>query len=179
MALEFLPLPAEIADHAPQRVAPVEEPAGSPFILTGDDSTGAPNVRLLTPNEVLSLDAEFKQRGCCLPDPASSFFVGAVEDGKVVGYLVIQSVTHAEPMRIAEGHQHLVSRIVHTAEQIISERITEPMNVFLMAEPGRVAELAERLGMKAEPWMVLSKRVEPQMDAETAAMAAMTGELIQ
>lgn len=118
------------------------------------------SARLLTPEETASLEPAFKAQGQPLPDPQTSFFVGCVENGVVVGWLCVQLRVHAEPMYLEDGHQAKFNSIVHKAEQIIRERIQGACPVFLFAPNKRIAELAEKAGLELEPWYVLSKTVE-------------------
>lgn len=122
------------------------------------------DVRELTADEVQSqIRPLFESNGARLPDPAISTFIGAVRDGKVVGFLCLQAVLHAEPMWIADGESAIFSRIVSEAERSILAKCG-PQNVFLFAPAGRISQLAQLCGMAVEPWVVLSKFVKPDGD---------------
>lgn len=114
--------------------------------------------RLLTPEEIQSCAPIFAEKGNPLPDPAISQFVGAVEDGKVIGFLVLQLKLHAQPMWIAEGQSQIFASLAHAAEKVILER-TGPAWVYLFAPAGKMSQLAQSMGMQLEPWNVLSKLV--------------------
>lgn len=137
MAIEFLP-------------PPVSQPpeAGLQF-------------RELTPTEIASTEHIFRATGNPLPDPAISTFIGAVEGGKVLAFLVLQIKLHAQPMWIEDGHSELFSRLVKTAEQTILRKCGATW-VYLFVAPDTVLEdLAEVSGMAKEPWAVMSKLVAP------------------
>jgi len=143
MELEFLPF------DPPTPSTPPEPPDPSPSGLQFRD---------LTPEEIATLEPEFKARGGLLPDPATSRIIGGVEDGKVVAFLVLQLKLHAQPVWLAPGRSELFTRLVHTAEETIL-RTAGPQWVYLFAPGGRLNELAESMGMSPEPWTVMSKLV--------------------
>lgn len=144
MAIEFLPPPE------------ASEAAGIQF-------------RELSAAEVASVEHVFRATGNPLPDPAISTFVGAVHEGEVVAFLVLQLKLHAQPMWIAEGHSELFSRLVTTAEKTILRKVGATW-VYLFVPPGsRLAELAESVGMSAEPWGVMSKLVAPEIPKRGAS----------
>lgn len=119
------------------------------------------SARVLTAEEVETLRPFFEERGATLPSPDIAFFVGCVEDGKIVAWQCVQGVCHVDPLYIEPGHQAKFSTLVHTAEAEIKRRIKEPCVAFLFAPPGRVEELAEAMGLRREPWVVMSKTIEP------------------
>ncbi len=128
-------------------------------------------VRLLTPEEVASLEPVFEKAGAHLPHPNESFFLGSVApDGHVVAFLVVQLRVHAEPVWVEKGHESIVMSLVHAAEQTIAEKVPGGCDVFLFAPAGRVSTLVSRAGMRLEPWAVWSKHVdgvapdEPKVD---------------
>lgn len=114
--------------------------------------------RLLEPSEVQTLAPTFEANGVSLPNLNTSAVVGALRDGKVVGFLVLQLCLHAEPMWIEPGHSTVFPGLVQVAEQTVLERVGA-CNVFLFAPAGRVAQMAQAVGMRVEPWVVLSKFV--------------------
>lgn len=118
------------------------------------------DIRVLTADEIKTVEHHFTDRGVGLPDPQYSVFVGAVKDGRVLGFIVLQIKLHAEPMVIEEGHSDLFKPIVAKAEQTILERCG-PSWVYLFAPAGRIAQLASTMGMQQEPWVVMSKLVMP------------------
>lgn len=122
-------------------------------------------VRELTQDEIKTVEHVFTATGNPLPDPQISTFVGAVKDGKVVGFLVLQVKLHAEPMWIEEGHSDVFTPIVHAAERTILSK-AGPQFVYLFAPAGRVSQLAQSMGMQLEPWNVLSKLVQPDVPSK-------------
>ena len=117
--------------------------------------------RELTPEEIKSVEPIFTATGNPLPDPGISTFVGAIENGKVIGFLVLQVKLHAEPMWIEQGHSEVFSSLVATAERTILKK-TGPQYVYLFAPAGRISQLAQSMGMQLEPFCVLSKLVMPE-----------------
>ena len=132
-----------------------------------DESTARP--RLLTADEVATLEPIFTARGAPLPAPEHSYFVGTVDRlGNVTSFLVVQLRVHAEPMWIAPGNEHVFRPLVHKAEQLLTERVAGNVDVFLFAPAGKVARMAEIAGMRQEPWVVYSKMIEGQAQIDSA-----------
>lgn len=127
--------------------------------------SGDLSVRELTPQEVATLSPVFKQAGADMPDPAVSTFVGAVKDGAVLGFLVLQLKLHCEPMYVTEGHSDLFLPIVKAAERLILQR-TGVQYAYLFAPAGRVSRLAQTMGFSVEPWVVMSKLIAPDMPSK-------------
>jgi hypothetical protein len=124
-------------------------------------------IRLLTPEEIKSVEPIFLERGVSLPASNTSVFVGAVKDGKVVAFLVIQLMLHAEPMWIEPGHSNLFLPLVKEAEKTILQRCG-PAWVYLFAPAGKVSQLAATSGMQQEPYCVYSKLVMPEAPGRPA-----------
>ena len=118
-------------------------------------------IRELTSEEISTVEAVFTERGHSLPHPAQSTFVGAVQNGKVLGFLVLQVKLHAEPMWIADGHSDLFMSIAHEAEKIVLSRVG-PCWVYLFSPAGKIAQLAQSMGMQMEPYVIMSKLVTPE-----------------
>jgi hypothetical protein len=118
-------------------------------------------VRELTMEEIQTLAPIFATAGCGLPDPKVSTFVGAVKDGQVVGFIVLQVKLHAEPMWIRKGESECFKALVRKAEEVVLAK-SGPQWVYLFAPAGRVSQLASSMGMQLEPWNVLSKLVAPE-----------------
>lgn len=137
-------------------------------MLPPSTPTSRDGIRELLPDEIESVRHLFEARGAALPDPQISTFVGAVRDGKVVGFLVLQARLHAQPMWIEDGQSGLFQAIVSAAERVIVGK-AGPQWVYLFAPAGRVSQLAQTAGMQLEPWVVLSKLVQPQSPAEPIA----------
>lgn len=121
--------------------------------------------RELTPEEIKSVEPVFAATGNPLPDPGISTFVGAVEDGKVVGFLVLQVKLHAQPMWIEDGKSQVFAPLVAEAERTILKK-AGPTWVYLFAPAGRLSQLAQSMGLGLEPWNVLSKLVQPETPAK-------------
>lgn len=117
--------------------------------------------RELTPDEVTSLIPIFQGQDAVFPRPEYSRFVGAVEGGKVIAFIVLQIQLHAEPMWIEDGKSYVFKSLIAEAERTIL-RTSGPQLVYLFAPAGRVAQMAASMGMQLEPWVVLSKLVEEQ-----------------
>lgn len=123
-------------------------------------SDSAEEFRVLTPEEIQTVEYVFTEKGVSLPDPAASTFVGCVKAGKVVAFLVLQLKIHAQPLWIEDGHAAVLTQLVAKTEQTIIERVG-PQWVYLFSPAGRLAQLAQSMGMQLEPWVVLSKLVVP------------------
>jgi len=122
------------------------------------EEAGTHRPRVLTAEEVETLKPVFEEFGGTMPNPATSFFVGVVRDGKVTGFLTIALAIHAEPMWIEPGNEQDFLPITREAERIIVERCGEA-DIFLFAPEGRITALAESRGMVRENWNVMSKHV--------------------
>jgi hypothetical protein len=118
--------------------------------------------RELTSDEIATVEHVFAATGNPLPDPAISTFVGAIEDGKVIGFLVIQLKLHAEPMWIESGRSEVFTSLVTQAERMILQK-AGPQYVYLFAPAGRVSQLAQTAGMQLEPFCIFSKLVQPTL----------------
>lgn len=116
-------------------------------------------VRVLTEDEVSSLQHIFMEQKAIFPNPQTSFFVGAVEPGgRVVAFLCFQLQLHAEPMHIEHGYERVFSRLIEVGEKILLERVG-PCLVYTFTPAGKITKLAQAAGMQIEPWVVMSKIV--------------------
>lgn len=123
------------------------------------DPVQASTVRLLTPEEVASLKPMFDERGASMPNPDFSCAVGVVDsEGKVRGFLFAQMQIHAEPMWIEKGNERYFLPIVAQMEKVLAAH--GGCDVFLFSPAGKTAMLAEKAGMRLEPWMVWSKHID-------------------
>ena len=121
----------------------------------------AVETRVLTEAEVLKyIHPIYQERGQPLPNPAVSTFIGVVRAGKVVAFLGIEAKLHAEPLWIEDGEASHLIPLVHKAEEFILSRCG-PQWVYVFAPPGKVARIAEHMGMTLEPWCVYTKLVAP------------------
>lgn len=120
--------------------------------------------RELSAEEIQSVAHVFEATGNSLPNPAISTFVGAVEVGKVIGFLVIQAKVHAEPMWISEGKSQIFGTLAKKAEEVVLQRCG-PSYVYLFTPAGKVSQLASVLGFQIEPFVIMSKLVMPNVPA--------------
>lgn len=156
MPLEMLPLP-QAGGAEPSEQSPAEE---------GTAAANTPaSVRLLTPEEIASLKPMFEEREAAMPNPDFSCAVGIVDsEGKVRGFLFAQMQIHAEPMWIEKGSERYFLPIVAEMEKVLAAH--GGCDVFLFSPAGKTAMLAEKAGMRLEPWMVWSKHVEAAKASE-------------
>jgi len=118
------------------------------------------DIRVLTPEEIATVEHYFSDAGVNLPSPQESVFVGIVKDGKVMGFIVIQIRLHAEPLVLEPSQAFLLPALIRKAESVILERCG-PQLVYLFAPAGKISQLAASFGMQMEPWVVMSKFVVP------------------
>jgi len=160
-AIEFLPPPDATPTDAPEE--------------SENSSTAPVQYRVLTQEEVASLVPIFDQFGGSMPDPNSSFFLGAVAGGEVVGFLVVQLAVHAEPLWVRADYKHIMRPLIRATEEQIARNCGpgRHVDVFAFVPPGNVARTVQEVAsMRVEPWMVLSKRVgmelvEPKVDEDS------------
>lgn len=153
--IDLLPLPEDAAGDS-------LDPDS--LMLPGETIVAA-EARLLTPEEIQSIVPVFAEYGAPMPDPATSFIVGEVVREEVVSFLVVQLKVHAQPLWIKPGHEASFRKIARVAERTCMERTGGGFEVYVFAEPGKIAKMAESLGMKKEPWGVYSRflpKVEPE-----------------
>ncbi len=136
----------------------------------------AREIRELTPEEVQTVAKIFADHGAVVPDLKASVFVGAVQDGVVLGFIVLQPKLHAEPVWITPGQSQLFVPLVREAERVILQKFG-PQYVYLFAPAGRVAQMAATMGMQLEPFVILSKLVMPEFPGKP--LIFMTGENLQ
>lgn len=127
------------------------------------EDSGEPEFRELTATEIASVKDDFTSRGAPIPNPATSTFVGCVQGGEVIGYVVFQLKIHAEPLRIKDGKSRIFSRLISTAENILLSKVG-PQWVYAFTSEERVTKLLEKIGMeKAEEWTVMCKLIKPEL----------------
>lgn len=124
-------------------------------------STGEPEIRELTPEEIQTLEPDFRAEGASLPDLKTATAFGVILDGKIVGYCFAQLKLHVEPTKIEKGYSHLFGRLMRRMEEILYAKCG-PVWTYAFVKPGRMAALAESRGMVAEPWCVMSKQIGPR-----------------
>lgn len=125
---------------------------------------GTREIRELTVDEIQTLSQIFIDNGTALPDLRTATFIGAVQDGEVLGFMVLQMKLHAEPMWIKSGHSQLFTSIVREAENVILKK-AGPQWCYLFTPAGRVTQMAAAMGMKPEPYIIMSKLVMPEAPA--------------
>lgn len=115
-----------------------------------------PEIRELTTEEYLDLAGDFEKEGGVLPSPQTATAVGIFEGGRMVGYQVLQLRLHVQPTKIDKGYSRWFSALCRKSEEVIQSKIGSAW-IYVFAQPGRMAALAESQGMTVEPWVVLSK----------------------
>lgn len=123
-----------------------------------DAGTNRTEYRILTPSEINSLETIFADRGQPLPDPTTSFIAGAIRDGQVVAFLVVQLRVHTEPLWLSPGAENTFLPLIHLVEETIADRVGV-CDTFAFAPAGKVTRMCQLAGMQVEPWVVLSKRI--------------------
>ncbi len=115
--------------------------------------------RELTPEEIQQyVKPGYDATNNPLPDPAISTFVGVIRGGRVVASIGLQLKLHAQPLQIEDGHANVLPALVEAAERIILQR-AGPQWIYLFSPAGRLAQIAQHMGMGLEPWCVMSKLV--------------------
>lgn len=115
--------------------------------------------RELTPEEIQQyVKPGYDATNNPLPDPSISTFVGVIRGGKVVASIGLQLKLHAQPLQIDEGQASVLPALVAAAERIILQR-TGPQWIYLFTPAGRLAQIAQHMGLQLEPWVVMSKLV--------------------
>lgn len=137
-------------------------------------------IRILTDGEVASLAPDFAAEGAPMPTPPYTA-VGIVADGKIVGYQFLQLKVHVQPTKINKGYAHMFKALCRKTEDVLKERVGSVWT-YVFTKPGRMAALAESVGMEVEPWVVMSKFVtnqtfipEPLVPLESALSESETG----
>lgn len=117
-------------------------------------------IRELTIEECKQLEPIFHAQGVELPDPATSTIIGAIDEmGKVTeNFIVGQLRLHTEPLVLQPGCEHLFRPLAKALYDKIATSVGT-VDVYLFAPDGKVAQMAEVMGMDREPWAVYSTRV--------------------
>lgn len=123
------------------------------------DASG-PEIRVLTDVELKSLAPRFEAHGGTVPPDCGG--VGIFVNGLLVGFQLVQLRLHVQPTEIDTGYSHLFPALCRATEAAILARFG-PQWVYVFTTPGRMAALAESRGMVVEPWVVLSKLVQPEI----------------
>jgi hypothetical protein len=124
-------------------------------------------VRPLTEEEARSLFSVFARNGAEFPDLRWATFIGAVApDGTVSeNFLVVQLMIHAEPLNLTPGNEGMFLRLAHAAEEMLATKVGT-CDVYCFTPAGKVAKMAQAMGMTMEPWCVMSKRVEGKLPVQ-------------
>ncbi len=166
--IEFLPLPSKSSsergsdgtESSPATTAPHPTSTGDGAPATAQASS-SPVIRPLTPDEIaLHVLPDYAASGNPLPDPAISTFIGLFE-GNRVSYLCLQVKLHAQPLVLRPGHEQFLRTLVHAAESHILSTVG-PTWVYLFTPAGKLAQMAQTMGMQLEPWVVMSKLITPE-----------------
>lgn len=113
--------------------------------------------RVLEVEEWPLVEEEFQSRAVDMPDPRFAMIVAAFEDNSVLaGFLVVQLQFHTEPLVIK--NPHCLSGLISTAENELRSRVG-PCNYFAFAD-GKVAQIAELLGLEKVPMQIYKKHIE-------------------
>lgn len=163
--IEFLPPPRALSSDSVAGVR-IESVPAAQVEAASAGSPAAIRFRPLTPDEITrEVLPDYTRAGADLPDPAISKIIGALQDDKVIGYLVLQLKLHAQPLVIRTGYQNVLSGLVHAAESHILST-AGPQWVYLFTPAGKLTQLAASMGMALEPWCVMSKLVQPDLPAK-------------
>lgn len=137
---------------------------------TEESESKKDDIRELTREEILEYcGPKYKSVGVALPDPKMSTFMGVIRGGKVVAALGLQLMLHAEPLMIDEGFSGCLTALVGATEKHVLAK-AGPQWVYLMAPAGKMTQLAQSMGMKLEPWCVLSKLIIPEVVIPSKAL---------
>lgn len=115
-----------------------------------------PEIRELTPEEILTLATDFAPHP--LPDPRTSTAVGIIENGKIVGYQFLKVMLHVQPTKLNDGYAHMFTALCRATEETVLRKCG-PIWAYVFCNPGHMEALAESRGMAKEPWLIMSKFV--------------------
>jgi len=142
-----------VLDPLPETIKTISLDPSSPPVKSGDPVywSGPSSVtkaripadyHILTEAEIQQIVPVFEAMGATLPDPAVSTIYGAVKNGRVVGFIVLQLCLHAEPMWIEPGHSEVFNGISRGAQDVVAEKCGGA-RVFLFADADKVARLSD------------------------------------
>lgn len=110
-------------------------------------SLGVMEFRRLTPPEIEGVAQEFTSRGVGIPDPRTSFIMGAWEGEELQGFMVAQGQIHLEPIR--SWNPHCAGPLIQaTGDEVL--KTLGPVPVFCICS-GRTARLAQTQGFLPHP----------------------------
>lgn len=101
--------------------------------------------RVLSPGELVQIRPIFTERGVDMP--SGGIYLGAVENGRIIGFCVLQLKLHTEPLWIAPGKSQTFHGLVSFAENYIVQN-SGPTWVHLFASNPEIEKLAEAMGME-------------------------------
>ncbi len=166
--IEFLPPPPQASSSESPGSERVDSNRPGETVQVGSPFTASSlptSFRALTPDEIqANVLPDYTASGNPLPDPSISTFIGALQDNKVIAYLCLQVKLHAQPLVIRDGHAGVLKSLVAAAEAHILSSIG-PTWVYLFTPAGKLAQMAQTMGMQMEPWVVMSKLVQPEPPA--------------
>jgi len=136
------------------------------------------DIRELTAEEIATLAPFFAERGVSMPSPVSSFFVGAIRQGRVVAFQCIQLILHCEPVFVEQGFSHLFAPLWHKAEEILLAKCG-PQTMYVCAPSERIEKLAESQGYERQAYSILSKLVKPPEPKPLAAFMELPDEVAE
>lgn len=162
---QFQPIPG--MPPVPQPVAPdaKKEIIGSMPNLQMQHHT----VGVLSADQIKELEYIFTARGMGLPNPATSFVIGAIDNhtGKLTeNFLVVQLQVHAEPLHLVKGEgEYLFRPFANLAYRVILDRIG-PVPVYVFSDSEKVISLAQHAGFDKLPWTVMGMWVTKEFKEE-------------
>lgn len=163
---EFQPIPG--MPPVPQPVEPdvKKEIIGSMPNLQMQHHT----VGVLSADQIKELEYIFTARGMGLPNPATSFVIGAIDNhtGKLTeNFLVVQLQVHAEPLHLVKGEgEYLFRPFANLAYRVILDRIG-PVPVYVFSDSEKVISLAQHAGFDKLPWTVLGMWVTKEFSKDS------------
>lgn len=119
-------------------------------------------IGVLSAEQIKELEHIFTARGVGLPNPDTSFVIGAIDnhtDKLTENFLVVQLQVHAEPLHLVKGEgEYLFRPFANLAYRVILDRIG-PASVYVFSDSEKVTTLAQHAGFDKLPWTVLGMLV--------------------
>lgn len=104
------------------------------------------------------LQEQFEKHGGGLPRPDLAKIVVAEDEGRIVGFVVLQLTMHLEPIWLDEGSKaarHALSRLVHMAE----ESLPKESVYYAFSADDHVADLCKAFALEELEYRVFMKEV--------------------
>jgi GNAT superfamily N-acetyltransferase len=134
---------------------------------TADAQSTTVHYRIVQDSEILLLKPIFDRLGWPVPDPDMAKLVvaqaGLGKDGVILGFVVVQFVTHAEPLWVHPSMRGtgVAEGLMENVVQYI-EKDCHIKRYVVTAKPGSFgARLAERNGMRPMPDQALFVKIIP------------------